>query len=200
MKERRRQEEERDRAGVLDEEIDPPVGRWPQPANEEQQEKNAHDEEHPDGPVVRALPEHEQTDREKEKPDDRFVEVRGVGENPARQRHVRDEHMILAALDHIRDPRADSGLQELAPRVGRAPHDSMVDAEDPVPGEDPGSLGAGAPENLPDEDGILAVGVRDDSVGRPSDEHVGDRAQGDCQTHEAEDQESSAGPKVHQTE
>src|SRR5260221_2068977 len=100
MEKCRGKQEKRDRPGVLDEEVDPPVRRRSQSADEKEQEENAHHEEDAHRAVVRTFFEDEEPDREKEKPEDRFVEIRRIGQNPSRQRDFSDENVVGSALDH----------------------------------------------------------------------------------------------------
>jgi hypothetical protein len=66
---------ERHRAGVLDENVDPPVRRRPQTADEEQEEKDAEQKKDAGRGIVRAVTKNEETDKEEEKPEDGRIEI-----------------------------------------------------------------------------------------------------------------------------
>src|SRR5207237_1757574 len=75
MEEHGRQEKERDGPGVLHEDVDPPVGGGPQPADEEEQKENAEQEEDARRPIVGPITKDKEGDEEEEKAEDRCIEV-----------------------------------------------------------------------------------------------------------------------------
>src|SRR5205823_3882888 len=131
VEERGGEQEERDRAGVLDEQVDPPIGRRTKAADEKEQEENADDEKDPDRLVFGAFPEDEEADREEEEPDDRLVEVRRIAEGAPGEGDARRE-LVVAALNEIVEGGADPASEQLPGGIGGLAHDAVIDSFDLV--------------------------------------------------------------------
>src|SRR5262249_39528559 len=87
VEEDRRQQKQRNRSGVLHEDVDPPIRGGPQPANEKQQEQDAQEKEQARGPIVGAAVKDEESDEEEKKSEDGKVKVGGPSEPLRGERH-----------------------------------------------------------------------------------------------------------------
>src|SRR5262249_25853400 len=89
MEKNRRQQKQRNRSGVLHEDVDPPIRGGAQAANEKQHEKDAKEKEHSRGPIVGTAGKYEQPDEEEQKSQNGKVEGGAPPEPLGRKRHER---------------------------------------------------------------------------------------------------------------
>jgi len=171
VEEGRGQEEEGDRPRGQHEGIDPGVRRRSQPADQEEQEQEGHEEEQPRRPLARLAGDHEDPDDQETEAEDRGVEVGRVAESPRAQ----DDGELpwsSGTAHKVGNRIADPMTVEDPGRVPGRPKDLAVDPEDPIPRPDPRPVGPRSRDNAPHDQATRRIGLEDHTVRRPRQEHV----------------------------
>ena len=197
MEKDRREKKEAHRSGVLHEVVDPPVGRGPQPADEEEEEEDAEEEKDLRGPVAGPPLKDEEADEEEEEPEDGGVEVGRPPEPDRREAHRDGGHFAGRRRRPPGDPAGpvpnevghglpDPVPAQLARGVGDRVDEVAADTQNAIARDDARPLRRSSRRDQPHLDAAGAVRQGHDAVVGPRGEHVRDRRDRDRETDESD--------------